>query len=58
MFAIISPEQLIAAEPDRVFLTLPDLNEQVRQTYPQLDGRWTVDPGSRADNRFLQSRHH
>jgi hypothetical protein len=43
--AIISPEQLIAADPDRVLLTLPDLYDEVRRRYPQLDGRWSVDPG-------------
>ena len=43
--AIISPEQLIAAEPDRVLLTLPDLYQEVRRQYPQLEGRWSVDPG-------------
>lgn len=44
--AIISPEQLIAAGPDRVMLTLPDLYDEVRRAYPQLDGRWSVDPGA------------
>ncbi len=44
--AIISPEQLIAAHPDRVMLTLPDLYDEVRQAYPQLDGRWSLDPGA------------
>ncbi|OSC40980.1 class I SAM-dependent methyltransferase [Mycobacterium decipiens] len=44
--AIISPEQLIAADPDRVLLTLPDLYQEVRHRYPQLHGRWRVDPGS------------
>lgn len=43
--AIISPEQLVAADPDRVLLTLPDLYDEVRQRYPELDGRWLVDPG-------------
>lgn len=46
--AIISPEQLIADEPDHVLLTLPDLYDEVRQRYPQLDGRWFVDPGPQA----------
>lgn len=41
--AIISPEQLVAARPDRVLLTLPDLYEEVRRRYPRLDGRWSVD---------------
>jgi C-methyltransferase C-terminal domain/Putative zinc binding domain/Methyltransferase domain len=40
---IVSPEQLIAADPDRVLLTLPDLYDEVRQNFPQLDGRWSVD---------------
>jgi C-methyltransferase C-terminal domain/Putative zinc binding domain len=43
--AIISPEQLIAADPDVVLLTLPDMYEEVRRSYPQLEGRWQVDPG-------------
>jgi C-methyltransferase C-terminal domain/Putative zinc binding domain len=43
--AIISPEQLIADEPDHVLLTLPDLYDEVRQRYPQLSERWFVDPG-------------
>lgn len=43
--AIISPEQLIAAGPDRVLLTLPDMYDEVARRYPQLDGRWYVDPG-------------
>lgn len=44
--AIISPEQLIAADPDRVLVTLPELYDEVRRRYPQLDGRWSVDPGA------------
>ncbi|OBK22054.1 transferase [Mycobacterium asiaticum] len=43
---IISPEQLIAADPDRVLLTLPDLYDEVRKTYPQFEGRWWVDRGA------------
>jgi hypothetical protein len=43
--AIISPAQLIAADPDHVLLTLPDLYDEVRRSYPELDGRWTVEPG-------------
>lgn len=42
---IISPEQLIAANPDRVFLTVPDLYQEVRRKYPELSGRWLIDPG-------------
>ena len=40
---IISPDELVAAVPDRVLLTLPDLIEEVRRDYPQLDGRWRID---------------
>ena len=29
--------------PDRVFLTLPDLLPEVSARFPQLDGRWKVD---------------
>lgn len=43
---IISPEQLVAADPDRVMLTLPDLYDEVRRAYPELDGRWSIDPGA------------
>ncbi|MCA2207192.1 class I SAM-dependent methyltransferase [Nocardia rosealba] len=40
---IISPADLVAAEPDAVLLTLPDLLREVRTSLPQLDGRWFVD---------------
>ncbi|MGW0022996.1 transferase [Rhodococcus sp. NPDC003383] len=40
---IISPEELVAAEPDRVVLTLPDLLPEVGRQYPSLEGRWVVD---------------
>lgn len=43
---IISPEQLIAADPDRVLLTLPYIYDEVHRAYPQLAGRWWVDHGS------------
>jgi|GEM_PF-6351427 len=43
--AIISPEQLIADQPDCVLLTLPDLYDEVRERYPRLNGRWFIDPG-------------
>ncbi|MBS9533504.1 transferase [Mycobacterium sp. M1] len=42
--AIISPDELIAANPGRVLLTLPDLYPEVSARYPQLDGRWTIEP--------------
>lgn len=39
---IVSPEQLIAASPDLVLLTLPDLLPELERAYPQLAGRWIV----------------
>jgi hypothetical protein len=42
--AIISPEELVDANPDCVFLTIPDLYEEVRRRYSQLNGRWSLDP--------------
>ena len=35
--------KLLAAKPDRVLLTLPDLLPEVSARYPELDGRWKVD---------------
>ncbi|MCV7178486.1 methyltransferase C-terminal domain-containing protein [Mycolicibacterium sphagni] len=40
---IIAPEELIAADPDRVVLTLPDLLPEVSDAYPELAGRWVSD---------------
>lgn len=40
---IIAPDDLLAAEPDRVLLTVPDLLTEVAETYPQLTGRWVGD---------------
>ena len=40
---IVSPDELLAARPDRVLLTLPDLLPELRARMPELDGRWTVD---------------
>ncbi|MGB3357020.1 MAG: transferase [Mycobacterium sp.] len=40
---IISPDALVAASPDDVLLTLPDLLDEVSQRYPGLDGRWRID---------------
>ena len=40
---IISPDELLAARPDRVLLTLPDLLPELRARMPELDGRWKVD---------------
>jgi hypothetical protein len=40
---IVSPNDLLEAKPDRVFLTLPDLLPEVSSRFPELDGRWKVD---------------
>jgi hypothetical protein len=29
-------------QPDHVLLTLPDLYDEIRERYPQLDGRWSL----------------
>lgn len=42
---IVSPNELLAATPDRVLLTLPDLLPEVTARFPELDGRWKVDGG-------------
>ena len=40
---IVSPNELLAMEPDSVLLTLPDLLPEVSARFPALDGRWKVD---------------
>ncbi|GGK33549.1 class I SAM-dependent methyltransferase [Nocardia camponoti] len=40
---IITPTELVAANPDAVLLTLPDLLAEVSTALPGLDGRWVVD---------------
>ncbi|ABK74184.1 class I SAM-dependent methyltransferase [Mycolicibacterium smegmatis] len=40
---IVSPDELLAANPDSVLLTVPDLLGEVSSRYPELDGRWKVD---------------
>ncbi|MGE2736223.1 class I SAM-dependent methyltransferase [Mycolicibacterium vaccae] len=40
---IIAPDDLVAADPDDVILTLPDLYDEVSAQYPQLAGRWRMD---------------
>ncbi|MBJ8340465.1 methyltransferase domain-containing protein [Antrihabitans sp. YC3-6] len=40
---IISPDELVAADPDAVLLTLPDLIGEVSRRFPELDGRWLID---------------
>jgi hypothetical protein len=37
---IVSPDELLAAKPDRVLLTLPDLLREVSARFPELEGRW------------------
>ncbi|MFH5232761.1 class I SAM-dependent methyltransferase [Antrihabitans spumae] len=41
---IISPESLVAAAPDTVLLTLPDLLPEVRRRYPEISDRLTLGP--------------
>jgi C-methyltransferase C-terminal domain/Putative zinc binding domain len=40
---IVSPDDLLAANPDRVLLTVPDLLPELTARMPELDGRWKVD---------------
>ncbi|XOZ89814.1 methyltransferase domain-containing protein [Nocardia testacea] len=40
---IIAPADLVAARPDRVLLTVPDLLPEVSERFPELAGRWFVD---------------
>lgn len=40
---IIAPAELLAARPDRVLLTVPDLYDEVCERFPELAGRWLVD---------------
>ncbi|CAN5178934.1 class I SAM-dependent methyltransferase [soil metagenome] len=37
---IVAPDELVAAAPDDILLTVPDILGEVSQRYPQLDGRW------------------
>ena len=39
---IVAPDVLLAADPDRILLMLPDLEEELRDTWPQLADRWVV----------------
>ncbi|QDQ96657.1 class I SAM-dependent methyltransferase [Tomitella fengzijianii] len=39
---IIAPDELAAADPDRILLTVPDLLPELQRAYPALDGRWIV----------------
>jgi C-methyltransferase C-terminal domain/Putative zinc binding domain len=40
---IIAPRELVAANPDRVFLTLAELRDEVAEQMPSLTGRWITD---------------
>ncbi|MFF0490359.1 class I SAM-dependent methyltransferase [Nocardia sp. NPDC004068] len=40
---IIGPAELVAAQPDRVLLTLPDLAREVDAALPALRGRWVTE---------------
>ncbi|NUP29157.1 MAG: transferase [Nocardia sp.] len=40
---IITPADLLAARPDRVLLTVPDLLAEVSERFPELAGRWVLD---------------
>lgn len=41
---IVAPATLVAARPDRVLLTLPDLLPELDRALPELTGRWVTDP--------------
>ena len=41
--AIVAPEALVAAAPDDILLTVPDILEEVSRCYPELGGRWRID---------------
>ncbi|AYF73753.1 transferase [Nocardia yunnanensis] len=40
---IVSPAELVAAQPDRILLTLPDLLPEVSARWPELEGKWVID---------------
>ncbi len=48
---IVSPQELIDSAPDRVLLFVPDLLDEVRRSYPEIEangGRWVLmDPAPR-----------
>ena len=39
---VISPAELVAADPAEVLLLLPDLHDELLATHPQLTGRITM----------------
>ncbi|HEY5857711.1 MAG TPA: methyltransferase domain-containing protein [Aldersonia sp.] len=46
---IIAPDALVAARPDRVLVTVPDLLPEVREHYPDLADAWIVEAEITAD---------
>lgn len=53
---IISPEELVARRPDEVVLFVPDMLEEIRGRYPEIEdhgGRWVMlEPAPRAVDRI------
>jgi hypothetical protein len=43
---IVAPDALLAADPPEILLMLPDLLDELRDTWPGLSGRWVVYGGS------------
>lgn len=39
---IVAPDALLAADPERILLMLPDLAEELREAWPRLADRWVV----------------
>jgi C-methyltransferase C-terminal domain/Putative zinc binding domain len=39
---IVSPDAMLAADPDDILLMLPDLELELRETWPRLADRWVV----------------
>lgn len=54
---IISPDQLLAADPDWVLLTVPDLLPEVQHLFPALRGRWIVDRSGGEARRVSTNTH-
>lgn len=48
---IIAPEELVARQPDRILLTVPDLLPEVTARFPQFAGRWITDVTEDANGR-------
>jgi hypothetical protein len=39
---IVAPDAMLAADPKQILLMLPDLADELRETWPQLADRWVV----------------